>query len=79
MAGETDGVASRLGAGRTAQGDGHGATVALPVAAILGEAESAAAHLAPKKRGKGRPKTIADMKAYKAKKERERRAKNASS
>lgn len=34
-----------------------------------------AAPIASPKRGKGRPRTITDMKAYKAQKERERRAK----
>lgn len=47
-------------------------TQAPPVDTLV-KAEAAAAHLAPRKRG--RPSTIADMKAYKAQKERERRAK----
>lgn len=48
------------------------AQVEAPVDTLV-KAEAAAAHLAPRKRG--RPSTIADMKAYKAQKERERRAK----
>lgn len=42
-------------------------------AAVLQQAEAAAAHLAPK-RGRGRPKSIKDMAAYKAEKQREYRA-----
>jgi hypothetical protein len=51
-------------------GGRRGATVA-PPPAILAAAESGAAHLAPKRRG--RPSTIKNMAAYKAQKQREYR------
>ncbi len=57
-------IASRVGAGR-------GPNRIDGARDVLATAESAAAT----KRPRGRPKTIADMKAYKAQKERERRAK----
>jgi hypothetical protein len=50
----------------------QGAPVKAARAAIQ-TAEAAAAHLAPQKRGRGRPKSISDMKAYKAQKAKERR------
>lgn len=60
------------------EGDGESrsrrASVAPAPAELLAEAETKAAHLAPAKRGRGRPSTIADMKAYKAQKAREYRA-----
>lgn len=51
----------------------HGKGAGRSSSVILAKAEAAAAHLAPK-RGRGRPKSIRDMAAYKAEKQREYRA-----
>ena len=66
-----DGVASRPRPGRAVAPAAKKAVKALRDKGDIIPAEAV-------KRGRGRPKTIADMKAYKAQKERERRAKKKS-